>query len=489
MKKEILRLDNVSIQEKLFNLSLHIFEGETVGLLAINALGIEQLLNLIIKNGPIHYGRSFYNGKLCNSYLAANHKYNNIIFLDSTSSVLVESLTIEDNLFVLKHNKRQEILKQKLFSDQSRRLLAELNIGFKPKTEVNNLPAIEKFAIILLKAQISGVKLVVIRNLSLQIPSKDINKAYSLMNTFNKQGLSFFFLSNHHQECFPICNRIYLIKDGELIKELRKEDQNEEVISKFSIPFDNIVQDKKRQKKFSTISTDTPTEFSCINLTTEHISNLNFEIKKGETIVLFDKDYSTIPDFLSILKSDKSINHDSLFLEHKPFIKNRKILSIIEAPNFSTNLFPEMPVIDNICFTCDNKIKNLWLFNSQRQAIKELLRPTIGNIVDQKNLYNLSSHELCDVLYQRILLQNPHCLFLVQPFTDLDMYERMHVIEYLDLFKDKGISICILAYSLSDSLQLAHRLLVAKKGCIEEEYKRSEFNSYREKTGSTPREI
>ena len=98
-------------------------------------------------------------------------------------------------------------------------------------------------------------------------------------------------------------------------------------------------------------------------------------------------------------------------------------------------------------------------------------------MVFEKDLLNLDEIELYKVLQQKILFQNPDVLVLVQPFSFLDLYQRIRSIEYFDTLKKRGTSIIILALSLSDTLQVADKLYFAQDGKIANEYERKDFDS------------
>ncbi|MDY0244630.1 MAG: hypothetical protein RBQ89_07435, partial [Sphaerochaeta sp.] len=74
----------------------------------------------------------------------------------------------------------------------------------------------------------------------------------------------------------------------------------------------------------------------------------------------------------------------------------------------------------------------------------------------------------------------------VQPFASIDMYQRIELISTYDLLKQRGTTILILAVSLSDTLQIADRLLLCKNGKIERQLLRHEFSQYRGFAGSIP---
>jgi ribose transport system ATP-binding protein len=83
------------------------------------------------------------------------------------------------------------------------------------------------------------------------------------------------------------------------------------------------------------------------------------------------------------------------------------------------------------------------------------------------------------LIYYRVHLLNPKIVFVVQPFSNADMYVRRHIIHLIRILKRKGIAVVILAVSISDSFHVADRLLLLEEGTIKEEYFPDTFSQIR----------
>ncbi|NBK25975.1 MAG: hypothetical protein EOM68_28660 [Spirochaetia bacterium] len=149
-------------------------------------------------------------------------------------------------------------------------------------------------------------------------------------------------------------------------------------------------------------------------------------------------------------------------------------------------MFPQLSVIDNLFFTSDGKIRHLWLRPKRRRAIAKELEPIFGEDLYKTCLHDLTQDKLHTIVYQRILMQHPSFVCAVQPFASVDMFQRIQLIQYFDAFKKKGITSLILAVSLSDTLQVADRLVILSGGKVERILNRNEFSQYGGIAGSIP---
>lgn len=64
----------------------------------------------------------------------------------------------------------------------------------------------------------------------------------------------------------------------------------------------------------------------------------------------------------------------------------------------------------------------------------------------------LLTQQKYDVVYLRILLQNPKVVFCIQPFQGADMELRIHIWKLREQVLEKGAALVILDINLADSL-------------------------------------
>lgn len=475
MKEEILCLEKVSIPPSLDDVNLYITKGEIVGLIPINILGVDELIELISDGLSLHYGYVSYNGKIVNDYLEPNPKNNNVVIIDKEPT-LIDSLTVYENLFVLRKRFNQHIINKRMLFQQAIRLLDEVEIDINPDALVETLDIYEKVILQLVKAQINRAPLVVLKDISSFVNEKDILKLHKLIKLLSKKGMSFLYICNHHQEAFLLSNRCYLMKEGHMVKNLLPYEMTEDIMEYYSYVFNKSLSKEERQELYENIDSK-EIIFSIKNLYYDKLSDFNMELHKGETVVVLDSDNTIIDNLSTLFKKEIIPTKGSILLNNKEITQNDRRIAFIEKKPLKSNLFPSLSVMDNILFCADHKLKKLWLDHRIEKSIAKKLETELGNMVYEKDLLNLNEVELYKVLQQKVLFQNPDILILVQPFSFLDLYQRIRNIEYFDTLKKRGTSIIILALSLSDTLQVADKLYFAQDGKILNEYERNDFDS------------
>lgn len=90
MREEVLRMDHVTRvvdgSACLTDLSLHLFCGEILGLLCMSDHGEDELVELVQKNLPLHYGFVYFDEQLVNSYRKSPMTRNRAAVIDLQSS-------------------------------------------------------------------------------------------------------------------------------------------------------------------------------------------------------------------------------------------------------------------------------------------------------------------------------------------------------------------------------------------------------------------
>jgi len=485
MKHEVFRLEQVSLPPFLFDINLHLYKGEIVALIGLNALGIEQLLTIFKKNIPIHYGHVYCNDVLVNDYLSSSNKQNRVTVIHRDST-LIDTMTVEENLFVLRKGFRSHLINHRMLSSQMSQLLAPLPVHIHRKTLVGDLSPFEKLVMEFVKASISRADLVILHEISNFVSEIDLARLEVVMNYFKEQGMTFLYLCNHHQEAFRFSSRCYLMQEGRIIKHLFAYQMTNEVISHYSNVFEQSMELSQRQRQYVGMQDYEKPYLECENLWYNNVHDLSFSVQKGETVVLLDSENICISDLFTLFQGISLPETGKLTLGGRIPSKDDRDISLIAAKPYESLLFPQMSVIDNLFFTSDEKIRHLWLRPKRRRAIAKDLEPLFGEDLYKSSLHDLSLETLHTIVYQRILMQHPSFVCAVQPFASVDMFQRIALIHYFDSFKKKGITSLILAVSLSDTLQIADRLVILTGGRVDRILLQNEFSQYGGIAGSIP---
>jgi len=451
----------------LNNLNLYIFQGEIVGLIGVNEHGKEMLIQLICRNNPIKFGRIYIGNILVNSYRHSDGLYNKVYVIEQKSK-LVNDLSVADNVFVLRKGFRKYRINSHVLETQIAYLSKELGLTINPDTICGNLTEYERCMVEVMKAMVQGVKLIVVNELSNFLSTNDLQAFNELLRHLTYKKYAILYIGNHHEEIFPLCDRVAFMKDGKIIKWFDKKEMHQSNVIPYTIPFADTHSEEMKNKHRGLM------EFE--NITTENIKGISFSLHQGECAVVYDKSNRIQKDIMELYCENKPFlsgicKYDGQRLKPENYAKyfGKEVVVIGENP-IDTMLFYEMSYIDNLCFLLDNKTNKSRITKKIKMSIQLEYDKELGEELYANNIHELSKTSLYNLVYYRIHLLNPKLVLLIQPFAKADMYLRRHIIHLIRILKRKEIAVIILAVSISDCLYVADKLLLLEEGKVKETY-------------------
>ena len=477
MRREILRMERVTYKEQgittLRDFELNIFEGEILGLLPINAYGLQSFLRILRRNPPLYYGYVYYMDTMVDSWQDMKRRNNRISIIGGKSS-LVDGQSVLSNIFILRPGFRQEILRMNLLRKQLQPFLDDIGLSVSPDTPVEKLTVFERVVVEILRAVVAGDHLIVLLEISTLINDSEIMRLHGIMKHYADRGTSFLYISPHFEEILQICDRAAIMTNGSIVKMLYGKQMNTETLENFENEYDIMVRSRLNTRKHSR---KRELVFEVKNLCGEFIKNLNFQVRSGECLVIQFEDNRIYQEFLQFITGNKSALKRKFFIKGKAVnpCKNQKMAVILEQPGH-TMLFNTMSYLDNLCMSLDLRVPSVWRNRNIRKSIRREYSPILGEEVFDKKISSLTEIEKTELVYARIMLQKPKIVFCVQPFKGADMVHRMRIWELQEMFLSRGISVVILAINMADALSLADRIIRIEPNTTLIEYERKDFN-------------
>lgn len=477
MERVTLIEDGVTL---LNNLNLSIYSGEIMGLLSINANGQSALLDLICRNIPIHYGRIYLDEQLVNSHRHSNMSYNPVALIEK-KSWLVDSLTVSDNVFVLSHGFRGAIINPARLNRELKKLTEEIGVEIDGDTHVDSLSDFECCIIEILKAVMSGMKLIILQDISSFLNGKEVSRVHDIMHFYTKKGISFLYVCNQYDEISKLCDRVAIMENGKIRSILRKQDMEGKRFDYPTLVKESLDEISKKDradisKNFKDVNKKPV--FIMEDVGQESIKGLSLSVRYGECVVLFDTDDTFNEEIIKVF-SGQPLNTGTICVEDDPLpvsIEKNKAAIIPEKP-IQNMLFPHLSYLDNICFTADRRLRGFWRSVRIRKSIINEFLPIVGENIHVKNISNLSIRELYCLAYHRIYFQRPRIAICIKPFSTIDYSLRLYVAELMQKLLDRGIALLVLEKNITELLPVADRLIMVKGGQIHAEFSRDELKS------------
>lgn len=457
MRSEILRLDDVTCREngvsQLRHFNLQIFRGEVMGLMALDAHGIEALLALLQDNTPIHFGRVYYQETLVGSHIYSRAVPDAPAVVERQGR-LIESLSVGDNIFVLGGGARRRwVVRTKPLREQLRLLEERLGLEIPYQQPAESLRFFERCAVELLRAVVSGAQLIVVRDVGRYMTGDDVARFHRMIRHFAAGGTAFLYLSGNSGEIADVCDRMALMRGGSVAKVLDRRQLDAGNLDWLVRQVADVRRDTARP-----LPSRAPVRLAFRALTTECFRDLALEVRAGECLAIRDEDAGLLPGLRRLVTGQEPVRAGEVLLcgkpVRRPLVRCRGFAYVAENPAASM-LFRHMDGMGNLTFGLRTGTRRL---AAVRRSLRQELDGALGGLFE-KTLEELTVPEQYTLLFYRVLLQRPQVVFCEQPYWKSDMDLERHFARLVQLLRDHGIAVVVVVGGRYDSFPAADRTL------------------------------
>ncbi len=237
--KELLRLENVSLKKGQKNISLNVHKGEIVGLAGLVSSGRTEIAESLFGMNKILSGKVFVNEKEIvpqspNEMIdegiflvPENRKYQGLILNFSVATNIALSVFRRWSKFFYSNKKE---------SENADRMIGALDIKTPTRKQlVRNLSGGNQQKIVIGKAMGTGSKLIVFDEPTVGVDVGAKEEIYNLMDSFVNEGGGVLMISSDLPEVIGMSDRVYVMYEGRIVKELLRNEITEETIAEYML--------------------------------------------------------------------------------------------------------------------------------------------------------------------------------------------------------------------------------------------------------------
>ncbi len=463
------------------------FKGDIIGLVGENGAGKSTLMKIIGGEYTPNHGTIEYHGKI--------HKWKNSsqalklgIVIVHQHPLLVEDFTSEENIFLGKEKtNRFKLVQNSEIRKLSEDLLKEYPLvdNIDLSKPVSTLSAGEKQIVEILKAFSYNPDVLILDEPTASLPKEEANKLLKFIKELNQQKqLSIIFISHKLEETFEICNKMMVMRNGENLGILNKEefDKNRIVEMMINSKMDNFYPEKK-----------TPVENGPLlrldGIQTDSLSNINLEVGKGEIVGLYGLMGAGMTDIANIIYGIQTAKEGKIFFEENPISKHesgniRKMIDkgifLIPQDRLSNGVFHSYSVKENasiahLDYISDSSV----LINSRKEQNKIIeglkqLKVKYSNI--NQSINELSGGNQQKVILGRWLLKQCKLLILDDPTVGIDIGAKKDIYNLLTSLASEGVSILLISSEINEIIGLSERIYTMRRGTITSNLMGDEIN-------------
>ena len=385
---------------------------------------------------------------------------------------LLPSLTVAENLFLPFNNDiyKNRIVRRKILETQALPILEKFHITAGPNDFVSKIPISEQQLLQIAHAIVNkSSEIILLDEPTTSLVSTDIMKLFEVIEELKKANKAVVFISHKLEEVFAVGDEITILRNGMQVgNALVKESSVDWVIEKM------VGQEIDPTAKYRPTGAGSTTVLKVDNITGKGFREISFELKEGEIL-----------GFAGLVGAGRSEIVQGIF-GYKPFwsgsielfgkritspnatmaIKNG-VLYLPEARK-QQGIFPYLPVLENISLILLEKLRNLFLISSRKEAILGAEVVRTYNIktesLAQKIMF-LSGGNQQKVIIGRAMYRRPRILIFDEPTKGIDVGAKAEIYRLMkEIAEKEKISIILISSEIDELMKCSNRILVVYHG-------------------------
>ncbi len=231
----LVEMRNISISfggvRAVDDVSLDLYPGEVVGLLGHNGAGKSTLIKCLSGAYQADSGEFWVNGTRATITTPRDSRDLNIETIYQTLA-LADNLDAASNLFLGRElTNRIGFVDEARMEAETRKILARLNPNFKKfKEPVSALSGGQRQSVAIARAVYFNARILIMDEPTAALGVHETAMVADLIKELKSQGLGIFLISHDTREMMDLCDRVAVMKNGQLIGNERVEDVTEDDI-------------------------------------------------------------------------------------------------------------------------------------------------------------------------------------------------------------------------------------------------------------------
>ena len=471
----------------LDNVSFDICPGEIHGLLGENGAGKSTLIKILSGAYQPDGGTIELNGRQIQIGSPQSAQQLGIATIYQEFN-LIPSLTIAENVFIGREPGRAHFVNWPALRRQTKAITNRLGIDFDPMRLVRSLSVAEQQMVEIARALSMKSQLIIMDEPTSALSENEVKQLFTIMRDLKAQGISTIFITHHLEEALEICDRITVLRDGQLVGSSNAKD----------VSLDDIIRMMVGRSLSELFQRAGAHDFGDVAIRVRGLSrsgnardpnaivlkDINFEVRQGEILgiaglvgagrtelarALFGVDKFSAGeidiDGRSVrIKSPRDAIRHGLGLVPEDRKQQALFLALAIRPNLS------IAALGNLVHWGDfvRARAELEMIEHYRQALN------IHMTSPGQRVANLSGGNQQKVVIARWLALKPRVLIVDEPTRGIDVAAKAEVHQLLYELARQGIAVIMISSELPEVLSMSDRIITMREGHLTGEFARAE---------------
>ena len=506
MTNTLLEMQNVSKEYNgnpvLKDVNFTLKEGEVLGLVGETGAGKSTLMNIlfgmdVIQQTGGYGGKVLIDGKEV-KFASPLDAHTAGIGMVHQEFSLLPGFTAAENILLNREPENKSVLSlvfgdrantrdRKELQKEAIAAITKLGVELDPDMLVSEMPVGHKqFTEISREISKSAIRLLVLDDPTAVLTEKEADMLLKAIKNLANQGIAVIFITHRLQEILDVCNKVIVMRDGRIIRELDAASTSISEMAKLMVGREVSTDKPKAESDGRTISDKVVLSVKnlWVDMPGETVRDVNLEVRDGEILGiggLAGQGKLGIPNGIMGLfpAGGKIILNGSEIPLNNPRACLDSSLAFVSEDRRGVGLLLDESLEWNIAFPA-MQIQNKFLKNylgglikwRDQDAIREVTQKYINQLQIKCTSSLQKAKELSGGNQQKICLAKafalePKLLFVSEPTRGIDIGAKALVLQALREYNKKhGVTIVMISSELEELRQICDRIAIITDGSV-----------------------
>ncbi|WP_411002370.1 sugar ABC transporter ATP-binding protein [Paenibacillus sp. TH7-28] len=391
---------------------------------------------------------------------------------------LIPDLTVYENIFLGREPGRAGIINDAKMIHETRKLLESIEVAIDPKSLVRQLTIAEQQVVEISKALSQNADIIIMDEPTASLSLTEVQQLFGIIHQLKREGKGIIYISHRLEELRVIAERICVLRDGTLVKELPCDAEVDEII-------EHMV-----GRKITNLYPELNSEIgNCLlevdNLSdSQMLSDVSMQIREGEVVGVSGLMGSgqiqlarALYGLTKRIKGEIRLEGQS-YKNPSPQRSIRLGLGLVSEDRKDEGLVLGMSIASNTTLSnLESALNKFGMIDSRKEnRIAEQYRGKlkIKSVNCSQEVILLSGGNQQKVVLAKVMLTNPKVIIMCEPTRGVDVNAKVEIYNLIDHFVREKKAVLLISSELPEILGLSHRVLVMDKGKIVAEFSHQE---------------
>ena len=452
-------------------------EGEIHSLIGENGAGKSTMMKLLYGMYAIDNGEIFINGEKMQEIspkIAISHG----VGMVHQEFMLVNELTVLENIILGFEPKNGIMIDFNKARSMIEEYIQKYDMDVQINKRIDQISVGEAQRVEIIKTLSRGAKTIILDEPTGVLTPQEAKKLFEILFSLQKAGNSIIFISHKLNEVMEISDRITVMRAGEVVGTIGKEETNPRELSKMMVGREVFLDIKRVKAQVGEPVLQVQDLWTSGEKELSKIRGISFDVKAGEIVGIAGVDGNGQSELVEAIAGLREVERGKVLLDGQDItnktpkdIREKGLTHIPEDRN-RMGLNRSASVADNIAVTqIGKKPFSKFGFVLDKKGTVEIakemvekfdVRPPRPEVITQA----LSGGNAQKVVVAREVSESKKLLIAAQPTRGIDIGAIESIRQILQEVKSRGIGVLLVSAELEEILSLSDRIVVMSEGKI-----------------------